>query len=565
MANKVIHTGTPDLYFYYDSISLENAATATSNGFKVSLNGCYLSQPKSASWFDYHYRVILQISYTYRDDKGKDQTVNLGNTAIKRYIRASSYKDSKIYDIDPDDFTKEIQDQVYDITYNDIRYYGAWDAFKGYSKYTILQKPAQTNCWFRTIDGTPTGGQSYGRYPKDNVDFSYTVPDVPATTHSVKVSVIGYSEPKFTWKGTYWQADFRKCTCADCVKAVVLTDDVAEFYTDFSGGTISSIVDNYSTKSNYITINATASGGGINNTKEEEKVHYAFYNGSTFLSSGSYNFSTTNQIHMATNANKVIAWVVTKASKKNKTSSGTEDGTALYKVKDKYTVRGTKKTQTGLKYYLPPNNPTSIWYISDSKEKSTDTKYSTNALKPKVKKELAWNWAGATSGNSNSSITGYRIFIYKNEVESGTDGTSMHISSAKSDADSSVTPVTVEDTGTRGHEIETTQTTNTSDNLNFKFVPKDAGFAANDTCCCRVFSVTTWGDGTEHYSSGGIRLDCVLKNGAVVWVRIHDPAYPDDPTKLKWAEGTVYVHNGSAWKEAEGVYVRKGGQWKEST
>jgi hypothetical protein len=222
----------------------------------------------------------------------------------------------------------------------------------------------------------------------------------------------------------------------------------------------------------------------------------------------------------------------------------------------------TYTANTNFKYYMIPNNPTSIWYISDNKEKSTDTKYSTEALRPKVKKELAWNWAGATPGNSNSSITGYRIFIYKNEVKSGTGGTSMHISSAKSDADSSVTPVTAEDSGTRGHAIETTQTTNTSDNLNFKFVPKDAGFAANDTCCCRVFSVTTWGDGTEHYSSGGIRLDCVLKNGVAVWIKIPKP---DDPDTLEWKEGAVYVHNGSGWKEAEGVYVHDGSGWEEAT
>lgn len=565
MATKVkIHAGDPPLSFYYGSIDIEDASTATSNGFTVSLKDCYLSLEKRGddTHFDYHYRVIVQISYTYRDENGNDQTTNLGNTAIKRYIRASSYNDSNIYEIAPADFTKAIQDQVYNITYEGIRYYGAWDAFERYSEYTILQKPAQTSCWYDTVDGKLIDGQKTGRYPKDNVNFSYTVSDIPATTHTVTVSIIGYSEPKFTWQGTYWRADFQKCTCNDCVKAVVLTDEVAEFYTDFSGGTINSIVDNYATKSNYITINATASAGGINNTKSAEKVHYAFYNGSTLLDSGSYNFDTSKQIRMANNTNKVIAWVLTTATKKNKSSSGTASGTAVYKVKDEYTVRGAKKTQTGLKYYKIPNNPTSIWYISDSKEKSTDTKYSTNALKPKVKKELAWNWAGATPGNSNSSITGYRIFIYKNEVTSGTDGTSMHISSAKSDADSSVTPVTVEDTGTRGHEIETTQTNNTSDNLNFKFVPKDAGFAANDTCCCRVFSVTTWGDGTEHYSSGGIRLDCVLKNGAVVWVRVDTNG---DGTPDTWKEGTVYVYHNNKWKEAEGVYVHDGSKWKEST
>jgi hypothetical protein len=211
------------------------------------------------------------------------------------------------------------------------------------------------------------------------------------------------------------------------------------------------------------------------------------------------------------------------------------------------------KDEKVIKFYKVPNPPTSIWYVSNGKSSASD-----GTFKPRLKDELSWRWTGASPGNKSSSITGYKIYIYKNEVDAGADGTAFYLTAPSSEADSSITNEP-SDNGTPGHKIETNLTSDTR--LNFKFIPKDEGFVNNDKCICRVFSGTTWGDNSIHYSAGRLG-ECILKNGAVVWIKIPKP---DDPDTLEWKEGTVYIHNGSTWKEAEGVYVHDGSGWEEAT
>lgn len=224
------------------------------------------------------------------------------------------------------------------------------------------------------------------------------------------------------------------------------------------------------------------------------------------------------------------------------------------------TYGSSKKATTSkiINYYVKPNPPTSLWYESNN-EDSRDSKYTTadtngviHPLMPRINKNLTWKWLGATSGNSNSKITGYRIFIYKNSISSGTSGTSMLLKEPKSTQDSTITNISAINTGTRGHEIETEATTN----LNFTFNPKIEGFVSKDVCYCRVFSATTWGDGSIHYSDDDLQLSCELRNSAVIWIKT---------AKDTWTEGVPYVKTSDGWKEAEGVYIKTSDtEWSES-
>jgi hypothetical protein len=331
-------------------------------------------------------------------------------------------------------------------------------------------------------------------------------------------------------------------------------------YTNLTGGSIT-LVDNGNNTFHLEGKNATA---GTNNPIASSSVNVKIYN--TTDTSGeaarecNFNPGTRSEatfrrdydadgqasyknMYIDANTKKiVVSWSY------NATYGPNITGTTTYTV------------NTNFKYYMIPNPPTSIWYVSNGKSSASD-----GTFEPRLKKELSWRWTGASSGNSNSSITGYKICIYKNEVVAGEGGTAFYLDAPSSDADTSITnePLyngTLDD-GTPGHKIETTLTSNT--NLNFKFIPKDEGFVNNDKCICSVFSATTWGDDSIHYSATSVLGECTLKNGAVVWVRA--PKNPPTDNTLVWKEGTVYVYHNDEWKEAEGVHVRKGSEWKEST
>jgi hypothetical protein len=334
---------------------------------------------------------------------------------------------------------------------------------------------------------------------------------------------------------------------------------------------------------------------------------------------------------MANNTNKVIAWVLTTATKKNKNSSGTASGTAVYKVKDEYTVRGTKKTQTGLKYYGRPGAPTEMWINTGKTEYYKDTVgtggvhvahpslksslnntvpgvanpsqfQKNNAIKPRLKDILMWKWKGFSNG-TNAPVAGFRIYTYKGTAHDGKTTTpdnsatiplndeskymayALKITNSdatgESNAIKDITRANIVATGTtsrkRYYDIEYTDVSKKLGYAQFGYYPNSLEFVDGEAltgysnsvtdhsgslCTCNVYTYAYWGDGTQHFSADYLEGQCYVYNGAVVWVRVPDPK---DSTKLKWAEGTVYVYHNGGWKEAEGVYVRKGGQWKEST
>lgn len=218
-------------------------------------------------------------------------------------------------------------------------------------------------------------------------------------------------------------------------------------------------------------------------------------------------------------------------------------------------------------------------------EPPTTLSYSSTGDKFRLKDKLTWTWSGATNGH-NARVDGYRIFIYKNgdtdtanknyaiqnpiELTSSsgtTDAGTPYVEKTITSTDYDTAPLGASLTFTPKKDVvETTDDTT-------KFKP-------GDRCYCRVFSYAKWGTNV-HYSeksllgvvkSAGTNNDtliyitgtpCTLKNGATVWVRV--PKSNEENSPLEWKEGTVYVYNGSAWKEAEGVYVYNGSAWKEST
>ena len=326
--------------------------------------------------------------------------------------------------------------------------------------------------------------------------------------------------------------------------------DIPDYWTSITKGEIS-ITDN---GNNTFTVSGKNGKGGFNNALESGTLNTTL--GIEGVSFSLVDVDTNDALAGKTDEDKFSrtykisdpdnkigdAGVIKVTSTITNVPSQSTDGTVV------------AKDEKVIKFYKVPNPPTSIWYVSNGKSSASD-----GTFEPRLKKELSWRWTGASSGNSSSSITGYKIYIYKNEVVAGASGTAFNLKNPSSEADTSITNEP-SDKGTPGHKIETTLTINTR--LNFKFIPKDEGFVNNDKCICRVFSATTWGDNSIHYSTTGVLGECTLKNGAVVWVRT--PKSSTDST-LVWKEGTVYVYHEGRWQEAEGVYVRSGGQWKEST
>jgi hypothetical protein len=206
-----------------------------------------------------------------------------------------------------------------------------------------------------------------------------------------------------------------------------------------------------------------------------------------------------------------------------------------------------------------------------------------------------WKWDGATKGGGAAAIGGFRVYIHR--IAKGTSGSPATKTPDNTINLSGKTLYEIKDEGKSTEALKTYTSTETSKGSNtmygyycdipyvsgeandaqFGFIPKDLGFSAGDLCYCEVFTYNTWGDGDRRYSKANatdtdytpIIGSCNIFNGATIWVRVPKP---DDPDTLEWKEGTVYVYNGSAWKEAEGVYVCTDvnettgkATWKEST
>jgi hypothetical protein len=224
------------------------------------------------------------------------------------------------------------------------------------------------------------------------------------------------------------------------------------------------------------------------------------------------------------------------------------------------------------------------------------------AIKPRLKDILMWKWKGFSNG-TNAPVAGFRIYTYKGAAHDGgatTPDNSATIplndeskymayvlkitnsdATGESNAIKDITHADIVATGTtsrkRYYDIEYNDVSKKLGYAQFGYYPNSLTFVdgkaltgysdsvtdhSGSLCTCNVYTYAYWGDGSQHFSSNYLEGQCYVYNGAVVWVCA--PKSSSDPT-LVWKEGTVYVHNGTTWKEAEGVYVHNGSSWKEST
>ena len=490
MAKKsfVIHKGTPDFSLEYSNISLSRSG----DNLIAKITDAQLHLDSGYYWF--YYRVAIKLTL-YSDAAKTKKITSKEKTFITKPKPIDFYKD-------PNGF-----------------------AVSG----------SNEKCWFDAKGSYAKNGY----FPKDSVTDEVSI-DVSTYTGTIYADVLVYGESD-SGDTTDMNGDGvadQDCPCSTHGEA--LKNGTFTLWTDVNAGSID-IVDN---GDNTFTIDATSGSAGIGNDVHLNRIFYKIVPSGTDADDIAY---TYNDDYNFESGNKSMSNI-----------SITEDCTVYAFVRTYGTMYGTPANPGGdtrnradsttdsqvVKLYVAPNPPTSIWYVSNGKSSASD-----GTFEPRLKKELSWRWTGASPGNSNSSITGYFIFIYKNEVVAGASGTAFYLTSPSSDADSSITNEPSSN-GTPGHKIETTLTSNT--NLNFKFIPKDEGFVNNDKCICRVFSATTWGDDSIHYSTTGVKGECILKNGAVVWVNVDTD---DDGVPDTWTEGTVYVYDGTTWQEAEGVYV----------
>lgn len=391
------------------------------------------------------------------------------------------------------------------------------------------------------------------------------------------------------------------CPCADHNEDTS-TDLPIEFWTEISAGSID-IVDN---GNNTFTVSGKNGKGGINNALKSgtlntvlgiEGVSFSLVDVETNDTlAGTTNEDNFSRTYRISDPDDKIgdAGVITVTSKITNVPSQSKDK-SVYAQDEKV-----------IKFYKAPKwnkNTANLTFTSGDSGQYNN--------RPRLKKPLKWAWTGATPGNtaSHNVIRGYQIYICN-----GGGGTNKAVglypyrgkftlNSGNTSPGAKVFETSTDDsTGAYAYVINRGTTNNTlvtNGSGNISFTPIDLDFASKNICYCRVRPFSYWGNrvATKELGSDGNKAtytqyaknygpwligictadgsdttatyikgtQCVLSNGAVVWVRIHDPAYPDNPNKLKWAEGTVYVYHDSEWKEAEGVYVRDGGKWKEST
>lgn len=377
------------------------------------------------------------------------------------------------------------------------------------------------------------------------------------------------------------------CPCNDHSEKV--KNIPADFSTPITAGSVS-IVDN---GNNTITVSGTNGAKGINNAIAASSLEVKL--GSTVLSSSRAN----NDLIEADTA-------TTKASQD--TFSYTYTITASGTITAELTNTGNKgDTVTAsdtedVKFYTPPKwkNAAKLTFDSGDEGQYND--------RPRLKKPLKWTWSGAEAGNTedHNVIRGYQIYICNGG--GGTDKAvglypyrgKFTLNSGNTSPGAKVFETSTNNSAGAYDYVINRGTTNntlvTDGSGNISFTPKDLGFASKNICYCRVRPFSYWGNrvATIELDSDGNKADytqyaknygpwligictadggdntatyikgtqCILSNGAVVWVRV-DTNGDDIPDT--WKEGTVYVYHNGEWKEAEGVYVRDGSKWKEST
>lgn len=190
----------------------------------------------------------------------------------------------------------------------------------------------------------------------------------------------------------------------------------------------------------------------------------------------------------------------------------------------------TGNTSASVKYYTAPGNPGTP-VINYTKSRLT------------IKEPWTFSWTAASAGNSNSPVRGYRIRLFKNDVEIPIKNSSGQV-------------ISLTNSIYGGHPYDTDSTSNS-----FTVYPDQQGFVAGDTVSILVHAYTRYGansgltgESNCLFSSYKKSINYEIQNAGIVQVR----------TASGWHEGQVWVRAASGWHEAETVQVRAASGWHES-
>lgn len=258
------------------------------------------------------------------------------------------------------------------------------------------------------------------------------------------------------------------------------------------------------------------------------------------------------------------------------------------KVCSKYGADIEKKLlNVSVKYYTPPKAPTKMWINTAKKSQYPDNVKSSykpsgtssmaenDAIKPRLKNLLMWKWSGY-SGGTNAPVAGFRVFIFKNSTtclaSNSVKVTDLYGINTTTEGTKSLVDIGSAEVGNNslGDYYDIGVDLDNETDTQFGFIPIDNGFTKKDTCTCKVYTYSYWGDKDssgnkkKHFSDAAFdgELDyltgsCTLFSSAVVHVK----------TTNGWIEGTPYVKTAEdTWTEADSVYIKTATDtWTEST
>ena len=315
--------------------------------------------------------------------------------------------------------------------------------------------------------------------------------------------------------------DLRVCCMQDGNVGTRWTDGTATTYTtpitrkywsDIGTGSIS-CTDNYN---NSFTIKAMAGASGTNNAVPFSELWIAQYknsDGSWMWGSSSRTLTQTIPLGglTADPTRPVAAWIRTHATYGSFTD-----------YNNSYTI----------KQYREPIFPADVSFtLGKTRNRLT------------IKEPWVFSWTEANAKNTTSPVKGYRIRLYKNDVEIPIKNSAGQV-------------ISLTDSVYGGHPYDTDSST-----PSFTVYPDKQGFEVGDTVSILVHAYTRYGANNERtgetnclFSSYIMSDSYEVQNAGIVQVR----------TTSGWHEGQVWVRSASGWHEAETVQIRAASGWKES-
>ena len=284
------------------------------------------------------------------------------------------------------------------------------------------------------------------------------------------------------------------------------------YWSDVGKGSII-CTDNYN---NSFTITASAGASGTNNAVRSYELwtaQYKYSNGSWMWGNSSSTLTQTIALGGLTNdpTRPVAAWIRT-----HPTYGSYSDYSNSYTIKQ----------------YREPIFPANFEFtLTKTRNRLT------------IKEPWVFSWTAANAINTTSSVKGYRIRLYKNDVEIPIKNSSGQV-------------ISLTNSIYGGHPYDTDSTS-----TSFTIYPDQQGFVAGDTVSILVHAYTRYGANNERtgesnclFSSSKKSINYEVQNAGIVQVR----------TASGWHEGQVWVRTASGWHEAETVQVRAASGWHES-